>query len=300
MTSSTLTHRPQSPHISRIAAGVFTTLCLISGTALANPYARGPAPTLADLEAAAGPFAVSTQKISSASGYGGGTVYYPTSSAEGSYGIVAIAPGFTNTQAFLSQWGPKLASHGFVVVNMNTTTIFDQPESRGKQLMAALKQITTLSQTKTTPYYGKVDPSRQAVMGYSMGGGGTLAAARDNPGLKAAFALAPWHTLKDFSKVTVPTMILACQSDIVAPIDSHSQKFYASLSATPAKAYLEIKGGDHFCPSNNGTAEMKVTERKFGVAWLKRFLDEDTRYTPFLQPLVNDAIVSDYKTSGSL
>lgn len=254
----------------------------------------GPNPTEAALEATAGPFATANTKVATPSGYGSGTVYYPTTA--GQYGLVVVAPGFTETQSAISWWGPRLASHGFVVVTMGTKTILDQPESRGKQLAAALKQVASLN--GSGPFAGKIDTSKQAVMGHSMGGGGTLAAARDNPTLKAAIPLAPWHTVKTWSGVKVPTMIISCENDIIAPVGSHADKFYSSLPATTPKALLELAGEDHFCVNSNTEAINKAVDGKMATSWLKVFMDNDARYKPFILDSTPATNISRYLTSG--
>lgn len=247
----------------------------------ANPYAKGPDPPTALLEASAGPFTVSRTTISrtAASGYGGGTIYHPTGVA-GPFGAVAIAPGYTASQSSMSWWGERLASHGFVAVTIDTNTTSDQPSSRATQLMAALRQLVTYSNTSSHPIYRKVDPNRLAVMGHSMGGGGTLIAARDNPTLKAAVPLTPWNTSTNFSGVQVPTLVVACEADSVASVSSHASPFYNSIPSSTKKAYLELDNASHFCPIT-GNSYTRILG-KYGVAWLKRFVDNDTRYSPFL------------------
>src|SRR5437868_12643687 len=76
----------------------------------ANPFERGPAPTLASIQATTGPFAVSTTTVaSSATGgrFGGGTIYFPTDTSQGTFGAIAIAPGFTERQSVISWLGPR-------------------------------------------------------------------------------------------------------------------------------------------------------------------------------------------------
>ena len=262
--------------------------------ALAAQAQIGPDPTEASLTATAGPFATASTKVAAPSGYGGGTVWYPT--AAGKYGVVAVAPGFTEAESAINWWGPRLASHGYVVVTIGTKTVLDQPESRGKQLTAALNQVVSLA--ASGPFAGKVDGSKRAVAGHSMGGGGTLAAARDNPTYKAALPLAPWHTIKTWSGVKVPTMIIACQNDIIAPVGSHAKRFYDALPATTPKGYLEIAGEDHFCVNSNTEAANKAIDGKIAVAWLKVFMDADSRYTPFLKASSPATNLSSYLTSG--
>ena len=63
----------------------------------------------------------------SVSGFGGGTIYYPTSTTAGTFGAVAIAPGFTATQSSMAWLGPRLASQGFVVFTIDTITTATSP-----------------------------------------------------------------------------------------------------------------------------------------------------------------------------
>lgn len=265
----------------------------------ADGYQKGPNPTTATLEASSGPYAVASDKISSPVNYGGGTVYFPTQTTEGPFGVVAFSPGFVNTEAANKWWGPALASHGFVVIMINTLTPFDLPGLRGKQLLAALKDVISRSQTKGSAYYGQIDVNRRAVMGHSMGGGGTLSASVSDPTLKAAIPLAPWSANNDWSKDTVPTLVIAGQSDIVAPASTMASVFYSSLPSTLNRAYMEMKAADHFFPNNLGPAAMKPVLRKYAVSWLKRFLDEDRRYSPFLCGALHDADLNSATTQIS-
>ena len=91
-----------------------------------SPYERGPAPTTAILEASRGPFATASQSVSSLSvtGFGGGVIYYPTSTSEGTFGAIAISPGYTAAWSSISWLGPRIASHGFVVIGIETNTIW--------------------------------------------------------------------------------------------------------------------------------------------------------------------------------
>ncbi|WP_290646027.1 alpha/beta hydrolase, partial [Aquabacterium sp.] len=207
-----------------------------SAYAQLNSNLRGPDPTVGSLEASAGPYTVATATIPKQTSYGGGVVYYPTKTTDGPFGVVAFAPGFVNTNAANKWWGPELASHGFVVLMIDTLTLFDLPGLRGKELQAALKDVIARSQTKGEAYYGLIDPARRAVMGHSMGGGGTLSAAASDNTLKAAIPLAPWSTVNDWSKVTTPTLIIGGQNDAVAPVSTMSTVFYGSLPATLNKA----------------------------------------------------------------
>nr|WP_306839125.1 dienelactone hydrolase family protein [Catenuloplanes nepalensis] len=247
-----------------------------ASAAAASPYERGPDPTNASVEALRGPFGTAQTSVSSllVSGFGGGTIYYPTSTAEGTFGAVVISPGFTAYQSSIAWLGPRLASQGFVVLTIDTLTTLDQPDSRGRQLLAAADYLTGSSSVRN-----RIDGSRVAVMGHSMGGGGSLEAARSRPALQAAIPLTGWNTTKTFSTVRVPTLVIGADGDTVAPVSSHSEPFYNGLPSSADKAYLELNGATHFTPNSSNT-----TIAKHSIAWLKRWVDDDTRYTQFLCP----------------
>ncbi|MFE5296839.1 alpha/beta hydrolase family protein [Streptomyces sp. NPDC056632] len=270
------------------APAATATAATTAAAAADNPYQRGPAPTVASIEAARGSYAVSQTRVSSlaVTTFGGGTIYYPTSTSDGTFGAVVISPGFTAYESSIAWLGPRLASQGFVVFTIDTLTTLDQPDSRGRQLLAALDYLTQRSTVRA-----RVDASRLGVMGHSMGGGGTLEAAKSRPSLKAAIPLTGWNTDKTWPEITTPTLIVGADGDTVAPVATHSEPFYESLPASLDKAYLELNGATHFTPNSSDT-----TIAKYSVSWLKRFIDDDTRYDQFLCPLPRPSLtIEEYR-----
>jgi alpha-beta hydrolase superfamily lysophospholipase len=272
--------------------GTVTSIVPVAEAQTTNPFQRGPTPTTASISATRGAFAISQTSVSNLStpGFGAATIYYPTDTSQGTFGGVAIAPGFTATQSSISWLGPRLASQGFVVITIDTNSTLDQPSSRATQLMAALSYLTNTSSVRT-----RVDRNRLAVMGHSMGGGGTMEAATENPSLQAAIPLTGWHTTKNFSANRVPTLVVGAENDTIASVNSHSIPFYTSMSSTLDKAYLEINNGSHFTPNSPNT-----TIAKYSISWLKRFVDNDTRYEQFLcgaphQADLAGGTISDYR-----
>lgn len=59
----------------------------------------------------------------------------------------------------------------------------------------------------------------------------------------------------------------------IASVTSHSEPFHSSLPASLDKAYPELAGASHVAPNSPNT-----TIAKYSVSWLKRFVDNDTRY----------------------
>ena len=281
--------RVRTAAIAAMALTFSLASAVIAPTAQAadNPFERGPAPTTAILDAARGPFATAQVTVpSSVAGFGGGVIYYPTDTSQGTFGAIAMSPGYTAAWSSISWLGPRIASHGFVVIGIETNSRFDQPASRGTQLLAALDYLTQSSSVRT-----RVDASRLAVGGHSMGGGGTLEASSDRPSLQAAVPLAPWNTDKSWSELRVPTLIIGGESDTVAPVSSHSEPFYNSISQTE-KAYLELNNASHFFPQSVNTLTGRMA-----VAWLKRFVDNDTRYEQFLCAGPTGSGVQEYRST---
>jgi hypothetical protein len=234
---------------------------------------KGPNPTSAMLEARSGPFNVATARVSGAqaSGFGGGTIHYPTDQSLGRMGLVAVVPGFMSAESSIRWYGPRIASHGFVVITIDTNTPADQPASRGRQLNSALQAAIRHSSVSN-----RIDSSRQAVVGWSMGGGGTLDAAASNNNIKAIVPLAPWHTNTSRRNLRTPALVISCSTDAIAPNAMHSTPIYNNLGSTEKAAFTA--SGSHFCVTNTPDAGIG----KMTVAWIKRFVDNDTRYSSII------------------
>jgi dienelactone hydrolase len=236
----------------------------------AGSMQKGPNPSALSLNAARGPFAIAQQGAGLGHGFGGGTIYYPTDTSQGTYGAIVVVPGFISGRSSVAWYGPRLASHGFVVMVIDTNTPLDFPAQRANQQNAALRWLSEQS-----PVKDRIDRNRLGAMGWSMGGGGTLEASR-NAKIKAAIPMAPWD-LTRFPLNDTPTLVIACQGDVVAPPASMALPFYNSLAARE-KAYLAVPNvTNHFCV----TTPNDLIAR-YAISWMKRFIDEDTRYSQFI------------------
>ncbi|MDG4808200.1 cellulose binding domain-containing protein [Micromonospora sp. WMMD1120] len=257
-----------------------------------SPYQRGPDPTPASIAATRGPFATTQATVPAGNGFNGGYVYYPTDTSLGTWGAIAIVPGYSALFANEEAWmGPWLASFGFVVLGIETNSRTDGADARATQLLAALDYLT-----RTSTVRNRVDPDRLGVMGHSAGGAGTLLAALRRPTLRTAVGLAPGApgNSLNMSTTQVPTMLISGQNDgTVTP--SYVQGIHNSLPATVEHAWAELAGNDHLSFTRPNPTEMRVL-----IPWLKTFLDNDTRYTPFLCPLADRTGVSRYSATCPL
>jgi alpha-beta hydrolase superfamily lysophospholipase len=285
---------------SFLTALALVAACVCAAPAMAAGYEHGPAPTAALLDAA-GPYPLASYKISAADAkaynYGGATVHYPTAQGE-TFGIVVMMPGFLAFQAVYDGLVKKFASHGFIVANLDSVGRGDVPDVRAQAVAGGLKHVIELAQSGKAPYASVADVSRRAIVGNSMGGGAVLSASVLDPSLKAVVALQPWHTTQSFAKDTIPTLIVACQKDTIAPNKTHSDVFYASLPATLPRAEIEVKGASHLCATFLGSKAQLTTMGKSTVAWLKRFVDEDMRYDAMVKGGINEGEFSRFVVEG--
>ncbi|MEU7613997.1 ricin-type beta-trefoil lectin domain protein [Micromonospora sp. NPDC049204] len=275
------------------AAVAMFTLTMTTGSASAadNPYQRGPDPTRTSVTAVNGPFANTSVSVPTGYGFNGGRIYYPTDTSQGTFGAIAISPGYTALfSAELAWMGPWLASHGFVVIGIETNSRNDFDTARGTQLLAALDYLTQQS-----PVRDRVDPTRLAVAGHSMGGGGALSAAIRRPSLKAVVGIAPYSPSSNLANDRVPTMIFAGQADtVVTP--SYATGLYNSLPATTESVYVEVAGADHGFMVGRSNPVMVRTMLPF----VKMFVDNDARYSQFLCPLLDSSGVVTYRSTCPL
>lgn len=278
--------RPRNPMAALLVTTALTVAAILTtgltpraASAGDNPYQRGPDPTVASVAATRVTFATAQLSVPSGNGFGGGYIYYPTDTSVGTWGAVAIVPGysalFANEEAWMGSW---LASLGFVVIGIETTTRTDGADARATELLAALDYLTQRS-----PVRDRVDPTRLSVMGHSAGGAGTILAAEQRPSLKAAVGLAPGTPGSlSMSTVRVPMMVVGGQTDpTVTP--SYLDNLYATMPPSTPSDFVQIAGADHLFFTHANNTEMKVL-----IPWLKIFLDNDTRYTQFLCPSLAD------------
>jgi dienelactone hydrolase len=269
-----------------LAAVIALTVATWPASAAGNPYQRGPDPTLASVAASRGTFATAQVSVPPGNGFNGGTIYYPTDTSLGTWGAVAIVPGYTALFANEEAWmGPWLASFGFVVIGIETNSRTDYDVARGTELLAALDYLTQKSAVRD-----RVDAARLGVIGHSMGGGGVVSATERRPSLKAAVALAPFSPSQNMATDRVPTMVMGGQKDtVVTP--SYLDGLYATMPASTQSDFVQLAGADHVAYTHPNTTEMRLL-----IPWLKIFLDDDTRYTQFLCPLADSSGVSQYRS----
>jgi dienelactone hydrolase len=149
---------------------------------------------------------------------------------------------------------------------------------RARALLDALDTLRAEDERPGGPLEGAMALDRLGVMGWSMGGGGTLIAANENPELRAAVSFAAWSPGVQFSDNRVPALMLAGSADPLA--GGQSQGFFESMPETTPKMLFEVAGGPHDIANDPRSAEGEIG--RYGLSWLKVFLEGDERFRRFL------------------
>lgn len=216
------------------------------------------------------------------------TIFYPlTLSFAPPYGAVVLVPGYRATQANYDWWGPALASLGLAVMIIDTNTPEDAFEARKQAHIAAVEFLHAENARADSPIKGRIDTSKIAIMGHSLGGGAALAAAVDlGDRIKAVIPLLPYccelgtSFTGNYSNLTVPTLIFASAEDTVAPPEQHARALYDSIAAGTPRVYAEFAKGNHNMASNSGEDLMAMG--RFTLAFLKLNLDGKANFTESL------------------
>jgi dienelactone hydrolase len=239
-----------------------------------------------------------TSGIPAGTDYVNPTVYYSADAPSPAPGVVVI-PGWTETQSAISQWGTFLASHGFIVMMVDTAangvanTGTPLPPDRANGLMEGVKTLQAENTRSGSPIAGKLDTTRMVVMGHSMGGGGTLIAASGAStqdanlvsSLKGAIGLCPWNPSPSYGNDLVPSLMFDGTADGLVSVGAGGMATaeYASIPSTTPKMYVEYNGGTHFVANTPlGGAPTDVVTARIGLSWLEVHVMGDSRYQQFL------------------
>ena len=217
--------------------------------------------------AAHGPFSV--RVVNDTGPDGDYTIFRPTSlgTLNGQpfkHPIATWGNGTSTVPALHAELLSTIASHGIVVIASNSTTVTKQLMTEGLDWMIAQGSVRG-------DYQGKLDPSRCASIGYSLGGAGAVDAG-SHPNVIATVSM---HGLTGNSNLLHGPLLLFAGGDdsfvsgpgFVTPTFNRSsvQTFYATLT-----------GADHLYPLGDAGDERAPT-----VAWLRLWLFGDQGARPY-------------------
>lgn len=177
------------------------------------------------------------------------TIYFPKTSSgseqeKQQLPSVVLVAGYGDTEEVVSAWGPFYASHGIVAMTIGTPKPWeDMPKDRCEYLLEAAEALQSEHTCAGSVLEGRLDGSRRALHGYSMGGGGAEFAALEDPTLKCVIASTPYGG-PEVPSAVVPSLVICGQVDPTANPKTHSWKPYERTAAP--KMIFEVSGQGHY------------------------------------------------------
>lgn len=268
-----------------------------SSSAVDAPVASGTDP------AGDGTYAVTSSTSSIPAGTNrnvAATVFVP-SGTTGDRPLVVISPGFQMQRTQYTSYARHLATWGFVVV---LTDYADSGFFASHQDMA--DDVTTIIDWALAQSSLAVDAQRIATAGHSLGGKISVFAASQDARIRAVVA---WDPVDGSNPSVVPEKMTSLSIPIAvvgettngsgggmpcAPSAENFERFYAA-AASPSLS-ITVLGADHmdwvddpsctfcgFCSPGTASADLaRTVTRRLDVAWLRRYLLDDTTMEPWL------------------
>jgi hypothetical protein len=199
------------------------------------------------------------------------TIYRPTTLGEDGFKhpVATWGNGITTTPAYYPTLLGAIASHGFVIIASNSSTVNAGLMTAGLDWMVAQNDVDG-------DYKDNLNPTCLVTIGYSLGGGASVGAgAHAN-----VVATASMHGVTGPSAALhAPLLLLTSETDtfvvpatFVTPTYNSSsvQTFYGTLSMTADPTNI-----GHLIPVDILPSDPNVIERGAMVAWLRRWVYGD-------------------------
>lgn len=206
-----------------------------------------------------------------------------------------LTGGYTNTKEDMYWLADHLSSHGYIVITMTPTNNLGLPPIWKTAHKGGIDKLKSENTRIGSAIRGKVDTSKLGIMGFSMGGGGTLLAAGDlGSNIKTAVPLAPWLgvSIPSYSKIKAKTLVISGANDAVA-YASTIQTYYNALPSSITRGLAEVRGASHMDWFGITASSSQQTRFKtLTTAWLKTYLTGDTSYQSYFNGSEHNSNVS--------
>jgi dienelactone hydrolase len=209
--------------------------------------ARPPRPSQPEVVSdpgATGPYTVASHSEGLAdAGYASAVLYVPNNAGAERLPATSLVGGYSNTKEDVVWMAEQLASHGYIVLAFTPTNNFSGDAGIWAQgHTAALRKLTAEDARQGSPIFGRVDRERLGLVGFSMGGAGTIIAANAMPEVRAAIALCAYRPQTPSGSAAL--MMITGTADTVADPGA-IEAAYSSMTSEASHAFLSFKDFGH-------------------------------------------------------
>lgn len=266
-------------------------LIIIGSFVLACGSTGDDTPTLpADDLSAPGPFTKCTYQDDAldSTEYSSAIVVYPCETSSGPFAATTLTGGWTNSKEDMYWLADQVVTYGYVIIAMTPNNQFNMVTTEWSRAhKAGVDMLLAESSRAGSPIYGLVDPERLSIMGFSMGGGGSLRASNEvGDKVKTTLALAPWeseYTDDMYANISAATVCFTGTADTIAP-SSDVKKMFEHLPIDVTRAYIDFQGAGHMdWMGSTGDPDYQMKFETLVIAWLKAFVDGDASYATYFE-----------------
>lgn len=206
-------------------------------------------------------------------------IFYPDDKSQRLFPATTLSGGYTNTKEYMVWLGKHLASHGIITIVFTPTNIMSvDPNIWARGHLGSLDQLENENKRTGSPIAGRVNIDRLGIMGFSMGGAGTvLAVNQAGPRVKAAVPLCPYRPA--VLTAPVPMLSITGTRDTVAAPSFIEKAFLAAKNVKP-KAFAKFNGMTHPDVVFGGSHHEEIA--RYTTAWYKTFLADEMAYKTYL------------------
>lgn len=221
------------------------------------------------------------------SAYDSAFIAYPCETSDGPFPALTFTGGITNVKEQVTWLADHVVTYGFILIVMTpTNNLSTNTNVWKKAMLGGLEMLESENQRRSSPIYNLVDMNRLAIMGFSMGGGGTLKAANAvGKKIKTALSLAPHEAPVNpsmYTKISVPTVVTTGTRDSICPRDSvlaifdclpnDTERLFVNFTNAHHVDWMDVLGDE--------TTHDRF--KTFIVSWLKYYLEGDASYATYL------------------
>jgi predicted dienelactone hydrolase len=221
------------------------------------------------------------------SDYKSAFIVYPCETSKGPFPALTLTGGITNVKEQVAWLADHVVTYGFILIVMTPTNNLSLSTDVWKNAMlGGLEMLESENSRQDSPICSLVDTDRLGIMGFSMGGGGTLKAA-DAMGsrIRTALSLAPHEAASldasMYTNISVPTVVTTGTNDLLCPRDS-VKTIFDCLPSGIERLFVNFTDADHVDWMDwFGDQRTQNRFKTFVVSWLKYHLEGDISYKTY-------------------